>query len=113
MVYIDSTKLGRKAWSNLYQITVVHNCSFFNSTVIPNLTNKRFGPNTFFQMVNDLKLLFILFLMEAFIAYLLQFGDLNTRQIDFVSSKATVKGLDTDDYFAEAGKVVKQVGFYH
>ena len=51
--------------------------------------------------------------MEAFIAYLLQFGDLNTRQIDFVSSKATVKGLDTDDYFAEAGKVVKQVGFYH
>ncbi|MFC4029407.1 Crp/Fnr family transcriptional regulator [Zunongwangia endophytica] len=49
--------------------------------------------------------------MEEFIAYLLQFGHLNSRQIDLISSKSKVIDLDKDDYFAEAGKVLHQVGF--
>ena len=49
--------------------------------------------------------------MEEFIEYILHFGDLNSRQIDLIRSKAKVVELQKDDYFAEAGKVLKQVGF--
>ncbi len=49
--------------------------------------------------------------MKEFIQYILQFGDLNNRQIDLITSKAKVLELQKDDYFAEAGKVLKQVGF--
>lgn len=49
--------------------------------------------------------------MKEFIEYILQFGNLNQQQIDFISKKATETELRKDDYFWEAGKIPKQVGF--
>jgi len=49
--------------------------------------------------------------MKEFIEYILQVGNLNQRQIDFISKKATETELRRYEYFAEAGKVMKQVGF--
>lgn len=49
--------------------------------------------------------------MEALINVLLQFGDLNKQQIDFILSKVQTLELEKDDYFSEAGKVPKYAGF--
>ncbi len=49
--------------------------------------------------------------MEALINYLLQFGNLNKQQIDFITSQSTELVLRKEDYFSEAGKIAKQVGF--
>jgi CRP-like cAMP-binding protein len=49
--------------------------------------------------------------MKEFIEYILKFGNLNKQQIDFITSKGKEVHLIKDDYFAEAGKVLKQVGF--
>ncbi len=49
--------------------------------------------------------------MEEFINYLLLFGNLNKQQIDLVTSKATEIELKKDEYYWEAGKTVRQVGF--
>ena len=49
--------------------------------------------------------------MEKFIEYILQFGNLNKQQTDLITSKATVLELRKDDYYWEAGKTVKQIGF--
>ncbi|UGU17280.1 Crp/Fnr family transcriptional regulator [Sinomicrobium kalidii] len=49
--------------------------------------------------------------MKAFIDYVLRFGHLNRQQTDFILSKASVTELQKGEYFAEAGKVLKQVGF--
>lgn len=49
--------------------------------------------------------------MEQFIEYILQFGNLNKQQIDLIKSKATETELHKDDYYWEAGKAVKQIGF--
>ncbi|MBW3466990.1 Crp/Fnr family transcriptional regulator [Arthrospiribacter ruber] len=49
--------------------------------------------------------------MEALINYLLQFGNLNKQQIDFITSKSRELALRKEDYFSEAGKIAKQVGF--
>ncbi|PJJ08376.1 CRP-like cAMP-binding protein [Flavobacterium sp. 1] len=49
--------------------------------------------------------------MKAFIEYILQFGNLNQQQLDLISKKAAVLELRKDDYFSEAGKIVRQVGF--
>lgn len=49
--------------------------------------------------------------MKEFIEYILQFGNLNQQQIDLISKKATELDLPKDEYFSEAGKVSKQVGF--
>ena len=49
--------------------------------------------------------------MKEFIDYILQFGDLNRQQIDLITSKATRLDLRKDEYFSEAGKIPKQVGF--
>ncbi|MCW3170365.1 Crp/Fnr family transcriptional regulator [Chryseobacterium sp. 09-1422] len=49
--------------------------------------------------------------MKEFIDYILQFGDLNRQQIDLITSKATRLNLRKDEYFSEAGKIPKQVGF--
>lgn len=49
--------------------------------------------------------------MEKFIDYVLQFGNLNKQQIDLIKSKATEIELRKDEYFWEAGKTVKQIGF--
>lgn len=49
--------------------------------------------------------------MEKFIAFVLQFGHLNQQQIDLIKSKATEIALRKDDYYWEAGKTVRQIGF--
>lgn len=49
--------------------------------------------------------------MKAFIEYILQFGNLNQQQIDFISKKANELELSKDEYYWEAGKAVKQIGF--
>ncbi|WP_312398583.1 Crp/Fnr family transcriptional regulator [Sphingobacterium sp.] len=49
--------------------------------------------------------------MKALIDFLLQFGHLNTQQIDLITGKAKALQLAKDSYFSEAGKVPNQVGF--
>ena len=49
--------------------------------------------------------------METVINYLLQFGNLNPQQIDFITKKGKELTFTKDDYFSEAGKIAKQVGF--
>jgi hypothetical protein len=50
--------------------------------------------------------------MDAFIGYLLQFGNLNPQQIDLIRSKATETTLPKDAYISEAGKVPPEGQFY-
>lgn len=49
--------------------------------------------------------------MKELIKYILQFGSLNSRQIDLLTSKATEVILKKDEYFSEAGMIPRQVGF--
>ncbi|KMQ68718.1 cyclic nucleotide-binding protein [Chryseobacterium sp. FH2] len=49
--------------------------------------------------------------MEKFIDYVLQFGNLNKQQIDLITGKATELELRKDEYYWEAEKMVKQIGF--
>lgn len=49
--------------------------------------------------------------MEEMIEYMLRFGNLNKQQIDLIVSKAQPRELKKEDYFSEAGKVPKEVGF--
>lgn len=49
--------------------------------------------------------------MKELIEYILQFGNLNKQQIDLITSRATEIELRKDDYFSEAGKIPRQVGF--
>ena len=49
--------------------------------------------------------------MEELIEYILQFGNLNKQQIELVISKARALDLQKDEYFSEAGKIPRQVGF--
>lgn len=49
--------------------------------------------------------------MKELIDYILQFGDLNKQQTDLITSKATMLELRKDDYFSEAGKIPRQIGF--
>jgi len=49
--------------------------------------------------------------MEAFVNYILQFGNLNKQQTDFIMSRAKTLELQKDEYFSEAGKVPRYVGF--
>jgi len=49
--------------------------------------------------------------MNELINYILQFGDLNKQQIDFIVSKAETIELRKNEYFSQAGKVPKYVGF--
>jgi CRP-like cAMP-binding protein len=49
--------------------------------------------------------------MEAFINYVLQFGNLNKQQTDFIVSKAKTLELHKEDYFSEAGKIPRHVGY--
>lgn len=49
--------------------------------------------------------------MEELIEYILQFGNLNKQQIDLITSKATALELHKNEYFSEAGKIPRQVGF--
>lgn len=49
--------------------------------------------------------------MKEFIDYILQFGDLNKQQTDLIMSKAKTHELHKNEYFSEAGKIPKYVGF--
>jgi len=49
--------------------------------------------------------------MEDFINYLLHFGNLNKQQTDFIKSKSKILQLHKEEYFSEAGKVPRHVGF--
>ena len=49
--------------------------------------------------------------MKELIEYILQFGNLNKQQIDLVEKKTTELELQKNEYFSEAGKIPKQVGF--
>ncbi|PWJ53901.1 CRP-like cAMP-binding protein [Dyadobacter jejuensis] len=49
--------------------------------------------------------------MEELIEYILKFGNLNRQQIDLVISKGQIIQLKKEEYFSEAGKIPKQVGF--
>jgi len=49
--------------------------------------------------------------MKEFIEYILQFGNLNKQQIDLIAGKATELKLSKENYFSEAGKIPRQVGF--
>jgi CRP-like cAMP-binding protein len=49
--------------------------------------------------------------MEEFINYLLQYGHLNKQQIDLIVSKARDLELHKDEYYWEAGKPVRLIGF--
>jgi len=49
--------------------------------------------------------------MKELIDYILQFGKLSKQEIDSITSKATLLELYKDDYFSEAGKIPRQVGF--
>jgi len=49
--------------------------------------------------------------MNELIEFVLQFGNLNKQQIDLIRSKASVIELRKDEYYWEAGKIVKQIGF--
>lgn len=49
--------------------------------------------------------------MDEMVEYVLQFGNLNRQQIDVITEKAQKLELKKEDYFSEAGKIAKQVGF--
>ncbi len=49
--------------------------------------------------------------MDKFIEYILQFGNLNKQQIDLIRNKGTEIELRKDEYYWEAGKTVKYIGF--
>lgn len=49
--------------------------------------------------------------MKEFIKYILQFGNLNKQQLEFIEKKAIETALQKDDYFSEAGKIPMHVGF--
>jgi CRP-like cAMP-binding protein len=49
--------------------------------------------------------------MKNLIEYLLLFGNLNQQQVDLISKKATERELRKEDYFSEAGKIPRQVGY--
>lgn len=49
--------------------------------------------------------------MEALINYILQFGNLNPQQVALVKQSVVEVTLRKDEYFSEAGKIPRQVGF--
>lgn len=49
--------------------------------------------------------------MKELTDYILQFGNLNKQQTDFIAGKTTVLELNKEEYFSEAGKIPKYVGF--
>ncbi|RZK24946.1 MAG: Crp/Fnr family transcriptional regulator [Flavobacterium sp.] len=49
--------------------------------------------------------------MEQLVSYLLQFGQLNEKQIALVKAKANFIVLTKNAYFSEAGKISRQLAF--
>ncbi len=52
-----------------------------------------------------------LYAMEELITRLLQFGNLNQQQIDLIKSRTHEVQVKKGNYYSEAGKIAKQVGF--
>ncbi|MFD2969299.1 cyclic nucleotide-binding domain-containing protein [Sphingobacterium bambusae] len=50
-------------------------------------------------------------MIATLINYVLQFGQLNAQQIDYISDKAKIVHLQKEDYFSKAGKTARKVGF--
>ncbi|RIW13419.1 Crp/Fnr family transcriptional regulator [Algoriphagus lacus] len=48
---------------------------------------------------------------DNFIDYLLQFDTLNTQQIELIKSLLVIKDYKEGEYFLEAGRVSKEIGF--
>jgi CRP-like cAMP-binding protein len=66
----------------------------------------------FCQMTKNIPTSFDKFVpMKNLTEYLLLFGNLNQQQLDLISKKATETELRKEDYFSEAGKIPKQVGY--
>ncbi|MEI9921320.1 MAG: Crp/Fnr family transcriptional regulator [Bacteroidota bacterium] len=49
--------------------------------------------------------------MNEFIAFILQFTHLTQQQIELISKKGTEVEIAKDEYYWEAGKIVKNIGF--
>lgn len=49
--------------------------------------------------------------MKELFDFILKFGNLNQQQVDFISSKAIEINIRKEEYFSEAGKISKQIGF--
>ncbi len=49
--------------------------------------------------------------MEELIRYILSFGNLNEQQTELIKSKGNTLNVNKGDYFSEAGKIPKDVGF--
>jgi CRP-like cAMP-binding protein len=49
--------------------------------------------------------------MEKFVNHVLQFGNLNKQQTDFIMSKAKIMELHKEEYFSEAGKIPRHAGY--
>ena len=49
--------------------------------------------------------------MEKLINYLLQFGNLNKQQIDYINDKIVFKEIKKGDYYQEAGKTPREIIF--
>lgn len=49
--------------------------------------------------------------MDTFVNYVLQFGDLNKQQLDLILNRSQTLKLRKEEYFSEAGKIPKYVGF--
>lgn len=49
--------------------------------------------------------------MKELIDYISQFGNLSKQQIGLITSKAIELGLRKGEYFSEAGKIPRQIGF--
>jgi CRP-like cAMP-binding protein len=52
-----------------------------------------------------------IYAMEAFVNYILRFGSLNQQQLDLILGKSKTLELQKEDYFSEAGKIPRYVGF--
>ena len=50
-------------------------------------------------------------MMKELLEYLLKFGNLNPHQVELISSKVTEVAFRKDEYFSEAGKIARRVGF--
>ncbi|HEY8399219.1 MAG TPA: Crp/Fnr family transcriptional regulator [Flavihumibacter sp.] len=49
--------------------------------------------------------------MESFINYILQFGNLNNQQIELIKNRGSALELPKDEFYWEAGKTVRHIGF--
>ncbi|KEO72691.1 Crp/Fnr family transcriptional regulator [Anditalea andensis] len=49
--------------------------------------------------------------MDKLIEYILHFGNLNQKQIGFISQRVRELEINKNEYFSEAGKISHQVGF--